>query len=215
MGWLDEDVNVNKASELAEEEAEKQGGGVEILPQVKVSMQTRRITKKEFRKAFSEVALLELMDYKPLEMGVQYNFITAGDVDALSYLKIIMNQHDLDHLIVSTWCMSQRDAEDISTLVLDGRIKAMDFFVGEIMPSGDKAAWRVLKELYEDNPNLGKLIAFRNHAKIFAGYNGEEQFYFGLQSSANINTNPRCEQACLTTDKELYEFYKDYFDKIR
>ena len=27
MGWLDEDMNVNKASELAEEEAEKQGGG--------------------------------------------------------------------------------------------------------------------------------------------------------------------------------------------
>ena len=27
MGWLDEDINVNKASEFAEEEDEKQGGG--------------------------------------------------------------------------------------------------------------------------------------------------------------------------------------------
>ena len=180
-----------------------------------MSRQTRRITKKEFRKAFSEVALLELMNYQPLEMGVQYNFITAGDVDALSYLKIVMNQHDLDHLIVSTWCMSQKDAEDIAAWVNDGRIKAMDFYVGEILPSGDKAAWRVLKNLYEEKPDLGKLIAFRNHAKIFAGLNEKEHFYFGLQSSANINTNPRCEQACLTTDKELYEFYKDYFDKIR
>lgn len=32
MGWLDEDINVNKASELAEEEAEKQGGGGRNTP---------------------------------------------------------------------------------------------------------------------------------------------------------------------------------------
>jgi hypothetical protein len=154
------------------------------------------------------------MQYKPLQKNTQYNFITAGDIDALTYLKIIINHHSLDHCIISTWCMSGGDAEEIARWVVDGKIKHLDVYVGEILPSSDKAAWRVLKNLYKAKPGLGRLIAFRNHAKIFAGKNEEDDFYFGLQSSANINTNPRCEQACLTTDKDLYKFYKDYFDKI-
>lgn len=41
-----------------------------------------------------------------------------------------------------------------------------------------------------------------------------DRFAFGLQTSANFDTNPRTEQASLSIDRGLYEFYKDYFDKI-
>ena len=36
----------------------------------------------------------------------------------------------------------------------------------------------------------------------------------GIETSANINTNPRTENGCITIDKEIY-FYKEYpFDGI-
>ena len=41
------------------------------------------------------------------------------------------------------------------------------------------------------------------------------KFAFGIQTSANINTNPRTENGCITIDRELYEFYKAYFDGIK
>ena len=41
-----------------------------------------------------------------------------------------------------------------------------------------------------------------------------DKFAFGIQMSANINTNPRTEQACITIDRGIYDFYKDYFDGI-
>lgn len=41
-----------------------------------------------------------------------------------------------------------------------------------------------------------------------------KKFAFGIETSANINTNPRTENGCLTIGKEIYEFYKEYFDKI-
>lgn len=53
---------------------------------------------------------------------------------------------------------------------------------------------------------------FRNHSKIFAGVG--EKFAFGIETSANVNTNPRTENGCITISNEIYEFYKDYFDKI-
>ena len=50
----------------------------------------------EYRRAFSEVKLLEAMQYLKLQDHTTYNCITAGDVDSLSYLKVVLNQHDLD-----------------------------------------------------------------------------------------------------------------------
>ena len=54
---------------------------------------------------------------------------------------------------------------------------------------------------------------FKNHSKIFAGYG--EKYYFGIQTSANINTNPRTENGNITLSKELFQFYKSYFDGIK
>lgn len=64
-----------------------------------------------------------------------------------------------------------------------------------------------------DNKEVrGRVAVFRNHAKIYAGYG--PKFAFGIESSANINTNPRTENGCITIGREIYEFYKEYFDGI-
>ena len=44
----------------------------------------------EYRRAFSEVRMLEAMRYVKLQDGCTYNFITGGDVDSLTYLKIVL-----------------------------------------------------------------------------------------------------------------------------
>ena len=62
--------------------------------------------KYEYKRAFSEVKLLESMKYCTLKENHTYNFITGGDVDALSYLKIILNEQKLHHLLFSTWSLS-------------------------------------------------------------------------------------------------------------
>lgn len=41
-----------------------------------------------------------------------------------------------------------------------------------------------------------------------------ERFDCVIESSANINTNPRCEQTVVTVDSGLARFYKDYYDGI-
>ena len=58
----------------------------------------------------------------------------------------------------------------------------------------------------------GRVAVFRNHSKIMSGQG--EKFAFTIESSANINTNPRTEQTQVTVNDELYHFYKDYFDGI-
>lgn len=175
---------------------------------------TELSTRYEYRRAFSEVKLLEAMHYVKLEQGKTYNFITAGDVDSLSFLKVVINQHDLDHVLCSTWCMAAEDILQLQMWYDAGKIKHIDMYMGEIFPGSYRVEWKMVKDFYAAHPEAGRAAIFRNHSKIYAGCNEKENFYFGIQTSANINTNPRTEQGSITVDKDIYEFYKSYFDGI-
>lgn len=167
-----------------------------------------------YRRAFSEAALLDSCcpPLFALKSGHCYNFITAGDVDSLSYLKLVLLHEDLTHCLCSTWCMA---AEDILQLIEwheSGKIRNLDIYVGEIFPNQYRIEWQMLKDFYREHPDVGRLCVFRNHSKIYAGTG--EKFSFGIQTSANINTNPRTENGCIIIDEGIYSFYKDYFDGI-
>jgi hypothetical protein len=168
-----------------------------------------------YRRAFSEVSLLDIMKHEKLTDGVSYNFISGGDVDSLSYLKVVLNQHSLDDLLLSTWCMAGEDIFQLRKWYEEGKIRHLDMYLGEIFPSSYKIEWAMVRRFYATYPDAGRVAVFRNHSKIYAGKNEADGFYFGIQSSANINTNPRTEQASITVDKGLYEFYKNYFDNIK
>ena len=68
------------------------------------------------------------------------------------------------------------------------------------------------KKTHRRNTECCRIAVFKNHSKIFAGIG--DKFSFGIETSANINTNPRTENGCITIDNGLFEFYKSYFDGI-
>jgi len=173
------------------------------------SKSIERKAKQTYRRAFSETQLLDLV--QTLEPDHLYNFITGGDVDGLSYLKLVLRSQDIDYCLFSTWCMATEDIYQIRDWLKDGKIKKMDAFVGEIFPGTYRMQYNLLKPIIEKSD--GRVAVFRNHSKIFAGYG--DKFHFGIQTSANINTNPRTEQGCIQTTEEIYQFYYDYFSGIR
>ena len=169
----------------------------------------KRSDKSIYRRAFSETQLLDILNLD-MKDGESYHIITGGDVDSLSLLKIILRQQDLHYCLFSTWCMASEDIFQIEEWLQSGKIKKVDAYVGEIFPGTYKLEYQLLRPIIEKYG--GRVAVFRNHAKIFAGYG--DKFYFGIEGSANINTNPRTENACITIGKEIYEFYKDYYDGI-
>jgi len=169
-----------------------------------------RETKTIYRRAFSETQLLDVLGFE-FKDGYSYHCITAGDVDSLSYLKCVLRQQNLDYCLFSTWCMAGDDVMQFEEWLDAGRIKKLDAYVGEIFPKTYKMEWKKLNQVFEKH-QCGRIAVFRNHAKIYAGYG--DKFAFGIETSANINTNPRTENGCVTIGKEIYQFYKDYFDGI-
>lgn len=169
-------------------------------------------TKHLYRRAYSELTLLDLMNDCDFNNDDCYHFITAGNIDSLSFLKIILRKQNLDYCLFSTWCMAPEDILQFDEWLKQGKIKKLDAFVGEIFPNTYKKEFEFLKEVFKNN-NCGRIAVFKNHSKIYAGYG--EKFYFGIESSANINTNPRTENCCITIGDGIYNFYKEYFDNIK
>jgi len=179
------------------------------MPKQRRSTCLKRNDKNIYRRAFSETQLLDILNLD-MKDGESYHIITGGDVDSLSLLKIILRQQDLEYCLFSTWCMASEDIFQIQDWLESGKIKKIDAYVGEIFPGTYKLEYRLLKPIIEKHG--GRVAVFRNHSKIFAGYG--KKFYFATEGSANINTNPRTENACITIGKEIYDFYKEYFDGI-
>lgn len=170
----------------------------------------KRSNRNIKKRSNSEANLMELFKGEKLQNGEAYHVISGGDIDSLSFLKIILNEQNLEYCLFSTWCMAIDDVLQLETWIDEGKIKAIDAYVGEIFPNSYSVQYHKLKEVI--NKTNGRVAVFRNHAKIYAGIG--DKFAFIIESSANINTNPRTENTCITIDKELYLFYKDFYDGI-
>ena len=107
--------------------------------------------------------------------------------------------------------MAITDAEEIKKWLDAGYIERIDFYVGEIFQKQYAGVYEFMK----DNclVNGGRICVFRNHSKVMAGFG--ERFDFAVASSANINTNPRCENTTITVNTEVASFYKEFFDDIK
>lgn len=165
-----------------------------------------------YRRAFGEDILLQKLGIEKFKDGHSYRCITGGNVDSLSFLKVILLHQNIEWLMCSTWCMAAEDIKQFEEWVDNGKIKKLDFYVGEIFPTSYVVEWRMLNDFYK-RKKCGRIAAFKNHSKIYAGYG--DKFPFVIESSANINTNPRTEQGVITIDRGLVDFYKNYFDKIK
>ena len=132
-------------------------------------------------------------------------------MDALTYLRCIVKQQRIKYALISTWCMASEDIAEIRSWLEKGYIGRCDFFVGEIFKA---SYYRQYEELIALCKELGGRVAIcRNHSKVMVAIG--ERFDAVIESSANVNTNPRIEQAVITVDSELCAWYKAFFDGIK
>ena len=199
---MDEDLSaVFSHLSFGEDEADEEEKTVSV----------KRTKERHFeRRINSELHLEDQLPWH-FEKGATYHCISFGDVDCLTYLRIIVKQQKIKYLLIAAWVMAITDAEEIKKWLDAEYIHRIDFYMGEIFPKQYTGVYQfTLENLLK---NGGRIAVFRNHSKVMAGFG--EKFDFAIESSANINTNPRCEQTAITINTELARFYKDFYDGIR
>lgn len=179
---------------------------------IKARAIARKTERLLLRRAKSEAVLLDILP-ATLEMGMSYHVISHGDVDALSYLIHIVRQTPVERLLISTWCMAMPDVEWIRLRIDEGRIGCVDFILGEIFPSQYPDEYTAVRRL--EAAGVASLKIARNHAKVMVGESPDGALHFAIESSSNVNTNPRIEQTAVHMSRELVEHYRDFYAAVK
>ena len=162
------------------------------------------------RKATSEEALSNALDWHFRE-GDCYHCFSWGDVDALTFFKHVLRQQRVLYLALSTWCMAGEDVDDLRRWHQREMLGRVDFFVGEIFPGSYSEVYAGVLDFCRECG--GRVAVFRNHSKVMVIVG--ERFDCLIESSANVNTNPRCENTVITVDRQLVADYVELFNGIR
>jgi len=162
------------------------------------------------RRATAETTLNEILP-AVIEPGDAWHILSSGDIDSLSYLAHIVKTTPLDYCLFSTWCMAMEDVKQLGRWLESGQIKKLDAYVGEIFPNQYTDEHAVLCETMRRHG--GRVCVFKNHSKIFCCHAKNQNIV--IESSANINTNPRTENTQITADAGLLLHHKTYFDGVR
>lgn len=173
----------------------------------------RTKARANLRRAKAEKHLAEILPAR-FERGDSWDVISHGDIDALSYLRhALAGVTHFDHVLISTWCIARADLEEIAAWLDAGRIDQFDLYAGEIFPNQYGDEYELMQQL-RATYGCGFAVA-RNHSKVTLAANEAEGYRLAIRSSANVNTNPRIEQATITCDDALHAFYLEFFRGIR
>lgn len=193
-------------TEIEIEEAEIESAEGEEVKRRSVQVFKTMSAARKMR-LLSEAQLDEVADWN-FEPGTSYHFLSFGDIDSLSYLRLIARQQNIRYLCLATWCIAREDLEEIKDWVARGIIGRIDFYVGEFTMRRGRGVAAMLNEIAQATG--GRVCRFFNHSKVMVVFG--ERFDCVVEGSANVNTNPRCENMCITVDSDLAHFYKRAYD---
>lgn len=162
------------------------------------------------RRAASEHNLRDVLDWH-LEKGSAYHVISGGDIDFLSYVRMIAEVQPIDYLIISTWVMAMADAEEMADWLSKGYVKRIDLYAGERSIDHYAQIWDYMERVIPAHG--GRMVTCKNHSKVAVMYGRDYDAV--IESSANVNTNPRIEQSTVTVSSELCDFYKEFYDGLK
>lgn len=192
--------------------AQIQAGNARHKAEQQQARAVRTQNRHAVRRAKAEAELATLLPERIAD-GDSWHVISHGNIDALSYLRHLLKPTYFDYVGVSTWCIARQDLTEISAWLDAGRIDHFALYAGEIFRNqyGDEYEMVLrMREQYGVH-----FVMAKNHSKVTLACNEAEGYYVVVESSANVNTNPRIEQACVTASRELFDFYREFFDGLQ
>lgn len=176
----------------------------------KVAVDVRTRARIHARRAKAEAHLADILP-ADIADGDAWHILSSGDIDSLSYLAHMLAHTRMDYVALSTWCMAREDVARLAGWLADGTIGRLDAYVGEIFPNQYADEYEALCAAVATK--AGRVCVFRNHSKVYLCRAGHRAWV--IESSANINTNPRTENTIITADHGLYAHHVAYYSGAR
>lgn len=152
-----------------------------------------------------------------LQKGERYDVIVSGNFVFGDFIYAWMTHHGIKAktMTISTLSMGTRNVDVLAQLMKTGHIKELNLVVSAYFFSNYRKD--VVPYIYEklDDKDRGnfQLGVAGIHTKTMT-LETEDGMKIVMQGSANLRSSANIEQFILEDNPEVYDFYKDYTDKI-
>lgn len=176
-------------------------------------MRNEVIRKKHKRYKFSpireKVQIERLIGTLPEDEVIKV--LTVGGFSSLGFIIFIAEHTMINELTVSTLRVGKKHLHILDKLHKSGKLKRVNFIVGSIM----KKSGAVDKFGYYDDliavckENNWQVRVENNHSKLLL-FDTKDGKYV-IETSSNLNENPKIEQFSFEKSAELFDFYHKFF----
>lgn len=158
---------------------------------------------------------LKLAKEITIEKNQRAHFILSGNFIFGDFIEAFFVEKNIKtkKLIISTLSMSQNNVDSLVNLFVGGYIDSLDLIISDYFFAHERSQLipYMLEEL--DINDSFQLAVAGSHTKIcvFEAFNGLK---YCLHGSSNLRSSSCLEQLTVEENSELYDFYKEYHDKI-
>lgn len=142
--------------------------------------------------------------------GFVYKFITDGGYSSISFIVYIADKTTIKNLYVSTLRVGRKQLKMLDVLHHEGKLENVTFIVGSIMSEDGRKKYSYYDDLKAVcDKNKWKVVTAQNHSKILLFDTDDGKFV--IETSSNLNENPKFEQFSVEKSPELYAYYLEWF----
>ena len=145
--------------------------------------------------------------------GYVYKHITDGGFSSISFIVFIADKTKIKNLHVSTLRVGKKQLRMLDALHHEGKLENATFIVGTLMSEDGRKKYSYYDDLRAVCEKNGwKVVAAQNHSKILLFDTDDGKFV--IETSSNLNENPKFEQFSVEKSPELYEYYLEWFRNV-
>lgn len=135
--------------------------------------------------------------------GMNNGSFSFGDV-----IEHVLSKTDSAHALISSWVASQAASEKVVEFLDNRRLISARFLLDRMFTETRRPVYNFIVRKF----GVNAVRTSRVHTKFCVLYN--EDWFFVIETSANLNKNLRLESFRVTEDEKYCMFFKDMFDNF-
>jgi hypothetical protein len=134
--------------------------------------------------------------------------LTNGEFSLLSLITELLKITGKADITISTWSAGIYDATSLNELLECGKINSVKLILDRSFKTRQSGYAVYIDEVFKPE----NIRTTNTHAKFVLIKN--EEYSICIRSSMNLNENKRCENFDIDDNIEIYQFFKDFADKL-
>ena len=135
-----------------------------------------------------------------------------GGFSSISLIAHIAQSEKIESLFVSTFRVGVRQFEVLMDLRRKGRLESVSIITSGLQGENQKNYDYLTPVLDGCKKNGWRICELNNHSKVILAKT--KNGHYVIETSSNLNENPKIEQFIVENDEGLFNWYKDFFEAV-